>query len=264
MILMSKEIGTIREIYTGPPEFPEFMTSYIISDEKVAIIDPGPNNSIADYSALISKLDYIILTNVDIERAGAINTLLSRFPTSELIVYKGGRELLENPKEINELALRKLGNIGNILGSIFPVKGKINEVEEGDEIVLGFRRLRIIHTPGVSKISMSIDMNKIVFTGSSIGCRLNGVVFPSLYYEFDYNRLMKTIEKLLRLKPIVIALYQAGLTNAKHLNEFYEFISNISTMSYGKKIEELLSTGIVNDFLNEYLEISFKLINLFH
>ena len=123
--------------------------SYLIIDEKIALVDTLEFGSSDDYLEKIESLingkpiDYLIINHMEPDHSGAIKTIVEKYPDIELV-----------------------GNLKTfkIVDSYFGYKEKQYQVEDGDELDLGHHKLKFVMTPWVHwpETMMTYDLTEKV------------------------------------------------------------------------------------------------------
>ena len=163
--------------------------SYLIVDEKVALIDTLEYGSSDDYLEKIEEIigkdktiDYLIINHMEPDHSGSIKLIVERYPDIKLV-----------------------GNLKTfkIIESYFGYQDKWFQVEDGDELKLGQHTLKFVMTPWVHwpETMMSYEMNnKVLFSGDAFGSfgTLDGGIFDDEiefeeYYEEDMRRYYSNI-----------------------------------------------------------------------
>lgn len=162
--------------------------SYLIVDEKIALVDTLEYGSSDDYLEKIEELidgkpiDYLIINHMEPDHSGAIKTIVEKYPDIKLV-----------------------GNLKTfkIVDSYFGYKEKQYQVEDGDELDLGHHKLKFVMTPWVHwpETMMTYDLTeKVLFSGDAFGSfgTLDGGIFDDEiefedYYEEDMRRYFSNI-----------------------------------------------------------------------
>lgn len=162
--------------------------SYLIVDEKIALVDTLEYGSSDDYLEKIEELidgkpiDYLIINHMEPDHSGAIKTIVEKYPDIKLV-----------------------GNLKTfkIVDSYFGYKEKQYQVEDGDELDLGYHKLKFVMTPWVHwpETMMTYDLTeKVLFSGDAFGSfgTLDGGIFDDeiefeAYYEEDMRRYFSNI-----------------------------------------------------------------------
>src|SRR5688572_14623325 len=201
-------VGSYTTIDTRMHGFDHVTAAYVVAGEKVALVETGPKSKVenvfAGLDALgIDRLDWIIVTHIHLDHAGAAGTIAQRFPEARLAVHGVGAPHLADPSKLWSSASRIYGDrMEEMWGGIDPLDaGRITVLEDGDEIELGGRVLRAIETPGHAYHHHAfLDSDSgCVFTGDALGVRLPGVpvVRPATPPpEFHLEKAIASIERL--------------------------------------------------------------------
>ena len=141
--------------------------SYLIVDEKIALVDTLEYGSSDDYLDKIEELidgkpiDYLIINHMEPDHSGAIKTIVEKYPNIKLV-----------------------GNLKTfkIIEAYFGYKDNWYQVEDGDGLDLGHHVLKFIMTPWVHwpETMMTYDLTeKILFSGDAFGSfgTLDGGIF---------------------------------------------------------------------------------------
>lgn len=216
------------EILDATPGSSGFSAVYLVRGEKrTAIIDSGPANGRDKVLQKLRELsivpDYVVLTHIHIDHAGATGSL----PGAVYVHPRGARHLAD-PSMLWEQSRQALGPVADYYGKPIPVEeGRIVAAEDGATIDLGGRRLRIIHTPGHASHHMSIvlEPDMIIFTGDSAGVIVDGhISLPTTPPPFKPKAYVKSLEIMIRTSPSAVALAHFGQASADHLARHLEDI----------------------------------------
>jgi flavorubredoxin len=221
-----------------PLPFGVSYNSYLISDEKVALIDTVKFTVTSAYIRKLKKLigkgkviDYLIINHMEPDHSGSITTLLELFPDMMLVGNKKTAKFLENFYELTE---------------------NIHIVEDGDELDLGSRKLRFYLTPMVHwpETMMTFDeKDGILFSGDAFGGfgALDGNIFDDQinldFYENEISRyytnivakyspmVQAALRKLSNLDVKVICATHGPIwrKDPKYIIDFYDRLSSMET-----------------------------------
>ena len=161
--------------------------SYLIVDEKVALIDTMERQYIEDYLDRITgiigdrPIDYLIINHMEPDHSGSLKAVVSRYPAITLV------------------GNRKTFGIAENLGYS---PDKVMEVHDNSELDLGkvklqFQTIPMVHWP---ETMVTYDQtNKILFSGDAFGSygTLDGGVFDDEinlnFYEVEVMRYFTNI-----------------------------------------------------------------------
>ncbi|MGH2729169.1 MAG: MBL fold metallo-hydrolase [Actinomycetota bacterium] len=187
--------------------------SFVIRGEKTAIIETGPKTSatavLAGLEALgIESLDWIVVTHIHLDHAGAAGTLARHFPEATVAVHHVGAPHLVDPAKLWASATRIYGDdMERLWGGIDPLDpDRIVALDDGDKVDLGGRSLQAIDTPGHAGHHHAYldDATGIVFCGDALGVRLPeiGRIRPATPPpEFRLDLAVESIERIRGLEP---------------------------------------------------------------
>lgn len=206
-------MGTCRVIDTKMHGFDQVTATFLVAGEKLALVETGPrsvvHNVLAGLEAAgVDHLDWIVLTHIHLDHAGAAGTLARKFPGARVAVHGIGAPHLVDPAKLWASASRIYGDrMEAMWGGIDPLDAdRITVIEDGDTIDLGGRTLTAVETPGHAYHHHAyVDSDGGgVFTGDALGVRLPGisVIRPtSPPPEFHVEKAIASIGRLRDLRP---------------------------------------------------------------
>jgi glyoxylase-like metal-dependent hydrolase (beta-lactamase superfamily II) len=195
---------------------------FLVQGELTALVESGPASSLAAViagldEAGIDHLDWVIVTHIHLDHAGAAGNLAQRFPDAKIAVHEVGAPHLVDPAKLWASASRIYGDqMDELWGGMEPIpEDRITALVDGDTIDLGGRTLRAIDTPGHARHHHAYldDATGIVFTGDALGVRLPdvGIVRPATPPpEFDLTTAIASIERIRELGPTELWLTHFG------------------------------------------------------
>ncbi|HKL08141.1 MAG TPA: FprA family A-type flavoprotein [Bacteroidales bacterium] len=163
--------------------------SYLIVDDKIALVDTLEQGSSDDYLVKIEELigkersiDYLIINHMEPDHSGAMKAIVERYPDIKIV-----------------------GNLKTfkIIEFYYGYKEKWHQVEDGSQIDLGYHKLKFVMTPWVHwpETMMTYDeTEKMLFSGDAFGSfgSLDGGIFDDEiefedYYEEEMRRYYSNI-----------------------------------------------------------------------
>jgi len=162
--------------------------SYLILDEKVALIDTVKDLSLGGYLERLKNLvgpgrtvDYLVINHMEPDHSGAIPALRQMFPQIEIVGNKKTAAFLKD---------------------LYGIQEGIHLVADGDELELGKRSLRFFMTPMVHwpETMMTFEsLDGVLFSGDAFGGfgALEGGIFDDEvdvhYFEDEILRYFSNI-----------------------------------------------------------------------
>lgn len=174
--------------------------SYLILDDKVAIIDAVKDISMDQYLEKIrrllgerKKVDYLIINHIEPDHSGGIKILREAFPDMEIV---GNKKTLD------------------LLAHFYGITDNVRMVEDNDTLALGACMLRFILTPMVhwpETMMTYEETRKVLFSGDAFGG------FGSLedgIFDDEIKDLPFYEDEMLRYFTNVIAKYSVMVQKA--------------------------------------------------
>ena len=183
----------------------EITGAFLVAGEKTALIETGPKSSVESVQARlddlgVDRLDWIIVTHIHLDHAGAAGTLAARYPEAKVGVHEVGAPHLVDPTKLWASASRIYGDeMESLWGGIDPLpEDRVEAIRDGDEIDLGGRKLRALETPGHAYHHHAFvdDETETIFTGDTLGVRLPGIEFVRPATPPPEFHLIKAIESI--------------------------------------------------------------------
>ena len=182
--------------------------AFLVEGEQRALVETGPKSSLEAVTAGleaagVDSLDWIVVTHIHLDHAGAAGSLAARFPEARVAVHEVGAPHLVDPSKLWSSASRIYGDdMEKLWGGIDPIPAdRIHTLTDGDKIDLGGRSLQAVETPGHARHHHAFldDLTGIVFTGDALGVRLAevGIMRPATPPpEFNLEDAKASINKL--------------------------------------------------------------------
>jgi glyoxylase-like metal-dependent hydrolase (beta-lactamase superfamily II) len=196
--------------------------TFLVRGEQTALIESGPKSSLENVlagldEAGVERLDWVVVTHIHLDHAGAAGSLALRFPEAKIAVHEVGAPHLVDPSKLWSSASRIYGDdMDRLWGGIDPIPAdRIHPLTDGDKIDLGGRVLQAVETPGHARHHHAILDNDTgtLFTGDAMGVRLQdvGIMRPATPPpEFNLEDAVASIERIRAMKPEALCLTHYG------------------------------------------------------
>ena len=200
--------------------------AFAVKDEQTALIETGAKSSVettisALESAGVERVDWILVTHIHLDHAGAAGTLAARFPEATIAVHEAGAPHLIDPSKLWASATRIYGErMDQLWGGIDPIDpARIRPLKDGDVVDLGGRALVAVDTPGhASHHHAYFDPGRgDLFAGDALGVLVPDApaVRPATPPpEFDLGKALSSIERVKALRPRLLWLTHYGRHDA--------------------------------------------------
>jgi glyoxylase-like metal-dependent hydrolase (beta-lactamase superfamily II) len=256
----SEKIYVINSPYLG---ILDVLGTYLIDSEKNAIIDPGTSTQIpgvikALKKNMVEKLDYILLTHIHLDHAGGLWKILEEYPAASVYLHPRGVPHMNDPSKLEAGARALFGKKIDQYGEIKGVDAKhLIESKDGEEIKLGNINLKVIWSSGHSSHHQVYfePEERVLFVGDAAGkvYGANGGIIPTSPVPHNPFTAIKTVEKLIKLNPLVIAYSHFGFFKdaIQRLEEYKE-----QTLTWTKVIDECIEDDIgLTDTIKKLREV---------
>ncbi|MBO8182976.1 MAG: MBL fold metallo-hydrolase [Archaeoglobus sp.] len=202
---------------------------YIIKAEKPAVVEPGPNAAVEKILHALEELKigkdevaYIFVTHIHLDHGGGAGLLAKFLPDARVVCHPKAVKHLVNPEKLWIASLNALGKVAEGYGKPDPLpEERIVAVKDGIEIDLGDDLMECLLTPGHAPhhASYFLKNDRILFTGDSAGVYAFGRIIPTTPPPFKLEDAIISLEKMMRLKPKVLAFTHFGFAENGDLLE---------------------------------------------
>ncbi|MGQ9686965.1 MAG: MBL fold metallo-hydrolase [Thiobacillaceae bacterium] len=202
----------------------------IVEAGRVALVDCGTQPCLSAVEqglrALglgVDAVDYILLTHVHLDHAGAAGALMTRCPNARLVVHPRGAPHMVDPSRLIAGASAVYGEerFRALYGEILPVAAeRIIEAGDGFNLDLAGRELVFLDTPGHARHHLCIydAVSRCVFTGDAFGVSYRELdvdgrpfIFPTTTpVQFEPEAAHTSIDRIMALGPGVAYLTHFG------------------------------------------------------
>jgi len=194
---------------------PEGVGVYLLVDEHPALVDVGPTPNLPRLLSGIraaglepEAIEYVFLTHIHLDHAGGAGVLARSLPRARFLVHPRGAPHLVDPTRLVQSAGRLFGEaMATLYGEVAPRPGDaVRALEDGEEVVLGRRRLVAVATPGHAKHHHAYwePGRRWVYAGDVAGIALPGTAYvhpPTPPPDLDLEAWEASIDRLLALGP---------------------------------------------------------------
>ncbi len=263
---VSEVVPGIGLIDCGFAGLPEQCGVFLVRGERTALIDTGPSGSAAvvvDALELlgVDELDYICLTHLHLDHAGAASHLLERYPSAVLLLHERSIRFLADPERLVKSAERSLGDLAPHYGKMAPVPTeRMKPLEDGQEFDLGTGIiLTALYTPGHSNGHFAFwePASRALLCGDALGhfIQADAYVYPATPApEFDPDISLASATKLAELAPDILLFSHFGVsTDAQAIIRQFQsrvtrFVQIASELPQDKRDATDLAAILMRDF----------------
>jgi glyoxylase-like metal-dependent hydrolase (beta-lactamase superfamily II) len=164
----------VYQLTLAPPidGFEDFISAWVVTGTPSFVVDVGPGST-ADQllRALevlgIARLDYLLLTHIHLDHAGAAGVISRRFPEARVVCHAKGIPHLVDPTQLWEGSRKVLGPVADGYGPLDPIPAeRFIAAQE-------FRSAGIaaLPTPGHAVHHVSFLTDRGLFAGEACGVR---------------------------------------------------------------------------------------------
>jgi glyoxylase-like metal-dependent hydrolase (beta-lactamase superfamily II) len=212
-----------RDLYLivlSPPikGFEEFIGAWLVNGpDAVYLVDVGPaataDQLIRAIGTLgVDRLDYICLTHIHLDHAGAVGHLAERFPGAPVVCHPKGIPHIIDPERLWQGTVKTLGATGRAYERMLPV----NPARIAGQDQLAAAPFQLIDTPGHSPHHFAIAAGPYLFTGEAGGVCLplpsdDYYLRPATPPRFFLETSLSSIDRLLAARPEILCYGHSGM-----------------------------------------------------
>lgn len=210
---------------------PHFDAAYLmVENGRAAYVDTGTNDALPRLLGALQvqgltpdAVDYLIVTHVHLDHAGAAGQLMERLPKAKLVVHPLGAPHMIDPTKLMAGASAVYGEeeVKRTYGDVRPVPGgRVLQTADGMVLELAGRPLRFIDSPGHARHHHCIwdAASRGWFSGDTFGLSYPEFVTPGGRYilptttpvQFDPEALKASVARLLAEDPACVYLTHYG------------------------------------------------------
>ncbi len=171
----------VYQITLTPPldGFSDFISAWVVTGHPSFLVDVGPGST-ADQllqgldSLGVARPDYLLLTHIHLDHAGAAGAISRRFPEARVVCHAKGIPHLVDPTQLWEGSRKVLGPIAEGYGPLEPIPAErfVAAQEFRDETLIA------LLTPGHAAHHVSYRSARGLFAGEACG----------VYYQLGEGR----------------------------------------------------------------------------
>jgi len=210
---------------------PRFDAAYlIVEDGRAAYVDSGTNDALPRLLGALDAVgigrdavDYVIVTHVHLDHAGAAGLLMEHLPTAKLVVHPRGARHMIDPSVLLDGARAVYGTeeVARTYGDVRPVPTeRVIETHDGMTLDLAGRPLLFIDSPGHARHHHCIwdERSRGWFTGDTFGLSYPELDAPRGRYllptttpvQFEPDALKTSVARMLERRPECMYLTHYG------------------------------------------------------
>ncbi|BBO75015.1 MBL fold metallo-hydrolase [Desulfosarcina widdelii] len=212
----------LYQIVLAPPieGFDNFIAAWLVKGpDAVYLVDVGPAVTVTQLSGAldnlgVAHLDYICLTHIHIDHAGAIGHLARRFAETPVICHPKGAAHIVDPERLWQGTLKMLGDTARAYGRMLPVAPSSIATESD----LAAAPFQLLDTPGHSPHHYAIAAADCLFAGEAGGVCLplastEPYLRPATPPRFFLETSLASIDRIMAASPQTICYGHFGLQN---------------------------------------------------
>jgi glyoxylase-like metal-dependent hydrolase (beta-lactamase superfamily II) len=179
------------------------------------LVDPGPQSCEATLLAALGgeRPRAIVLTHIHLDHAGAVGSLVQRWPDLPVHVHERGAKHLADPSRLVASASRLWDDVDVRWGEMLPVPAaNLRLIKDADRV----HGLRVAYTPGHAShhVCLLHEASGRAFVGDVLGVRRPGAgltVPPTPPPDIDVEAWHASIDLVAGWEPSSLALTHFGL-----------------------------------------------------
>jgi glyoxylase-like metal-dependent hydrolase (beta-lactamase superfamily II) len=200
--------GVFQITLTPPLDgFTDFINAWVVTGRPSFLVDVGPGSTAAQLvhaldNLVIARLDYILLTHIHLDHAGAAGAISRRFPEARVVCHAKGIPHLVDPRQLWEGSRKVLGPVAEGYGPLDPIPAeRFIAAQE-------FRSdgITALLTPGHAAHHVSFWTDRGLFAGETCGVHYKlgadrDYLRPATPPRFFMNVALASIDALIAHGP---------------------------------------------------------------
>jgi glyoxylase-like metal-dependent hydrolase (beta-lactamase superfamily II) len=211
----------VFQIHLTPPALPgfgEFISSWLVTGPATCLVDVGPASTAEQLAAGLAalgvrRLDYILITHIHLDHAGATGHVAARFPEARIVCHDKGIPHLVDPAQLWEGSRKVLGAVAEGYGPLLPTPAERFVPAQGfDEA-----GIRALITPGHAPHHVSYLTAPVLFAGEACGVVYalppGDYMRPATPPRFFLTTALASMDELIALAPGRMVVGHHGIRN---------------------------------------------------
>ncbi|MGD9260447.1 MAG: MBL fold metallo-hydrolase, partial [Desulfobacterales bacterium] len=208
-------------ITLNPPlrGFEDFICAWLYRGEVTFLVDVGPSSTArgllhALRDINLNHLDFILLTHIHLDHAGAIGEIAAHFPQTPIVCHPAGIPHLVDPTRLWQGTKKVLGSLADGYG---PIQG-ISMHQSLDAEKFSSEVIVPVITPGHALHHVSYWTKKYLFIGEACGVHYSAgqgrfCSRPATPPRFFFDIYLESLEKLTPFRTNKLCLGHYGLAD---------------------------------------------------
>ena len=228
----------------------EFISIYLVVDDKIALIETGPacslDNLVSGIKSAGLKLedvDYVVPTHIHLDHFGGGGHIMELCKNAKALVHPKAYKHVSNIEKWWQGSSDFLGKVAQLYGKPKPIpEDRLISAEDGFEVSLGGFYLKAVHTPGHAPHHITWIYGDEAFVGDSAGLWYPeiGSSFPVTPGYYRHDLALKSIKKMesLNLKNIFYTHFGPRLVynTFEETKKEFELWMNIVEKGYNQQL----------------------------
>lgn len=205
-----------------PCETPDFVSPYLILDEKIAIVETGPASghqrlleALETAGIEPTQVDWILPTHIHLDHAGGAGHLARVCPNARVLLHPKGLPHLVKPTILWKGSVKVLGEVARAYGPPQPfAPEQAVEATDGQRIELGQTNLEVHFTPGHASHHLSYfePDRGWLFSGDAAGLYYEELeaAIPVTPTPYRHDQQLESLAKMSGLDPRLLCYTHFG------------------------------------------------------
>jgi glyoxylase-like metal-dependent hydrolase (beta-lactamase superfamily II) len=212
------EDGVYQIVLTPPIEgFADFISAWLVTGPPAFLVDVGPASTAGQLAHALdtlgtSRLDYILLTHIHLDHAGAIGQIARRFRTAGVVCHAKAIPHLVDPAKLWEGTRKVLGPVADGYGPLEPLPAERFVAAQG----FAADGIEAVITPGHAAHHVSYFSSAALFAGEACGVHYalpggRDYMRPATPPAFFMNNALDSIDALIARRPERVVVGHFGM-----------------------------------------------------